>query len=99
MPFDMPQAVMTSSVFVHDIQAPVKLSEFFLPMRTELRFPQYQDCLEREELRWVDWWPDVPAPGNLSLLAGTRPLARWPCGVSLDRTPAWSPHGCPDSVG
>ncbi len=66
------QAVMTSSVFVHDINAPVPLSEFFLPMRPELRFSQYQNCIEREELRWVDWWPDVPSPGNLSLLAGAR---------------------------
>ena len=60
---------MTSSVFVHDINAPAPLSEFFLPLRPELRFPQYQKCLE-SELRWVDWWPGSPSKGNLSLLAG-----------------------------
>jgi len=28
---------MTSSVFVHDIQAPAPLEEFFLPLRNEVR--------------------------------------------------------------
>ncbi len=28
---------MTSSVFVHDIQAPAPLEEFFLPLRDEVR--------------------------------------------------------------
>ena len=31
------QAVMTSSIFVHDIQAPAPLEEFFLPLRDEVR--------------------------------------------------------------
>ena len=33
------QAVMTSSVFVHDIQAPAPLEEFFVPLRDEVRGP------------------------------------------------------------
>ena len=60
-------------MFVHDINSPVPLSEFFLPLRPELRFPQYQDCIDREEeLRSKDWWPDGGKLGNLSLLAGAR---------------------------
>ena len=65
---------MTSSVFVHDIRSPVPVSEFLLPMRDELRFPQYQNFLERKDFRVKEYWPPTPNPGNLSLMAGARSL-------------------------
>ena len=30
------QAVMTSSIFVHDVQAPAPLEDFFQPLREEV---------------------------------------------------------------
>ena len=76
---------MTSSVFVHDIRSPVPVDEFFLPMRDELRFPQYQDCLEREEFRAKEYWLPNSSPGNLSLMAGAQ---------NVFATPAAEACGC-----
>ena len=85
---------MTSSVFVHDIRSPVPVDEFFLPMRDELRFPQYQDCLEREGFRAVEYWPPNPrAPGNTSLMAGARPLSAVAWGHEVWQYPHLQPRG------
>ena len=38
------QAVMTNSIFVHDIEVPVPLEEFFVPIRDEVRHVAYRNA-------------------------------------------------------